>query len=448
VASPWLALPAGTDVRDVARRLSVAREGFLSTGRVDSGLRQLVAESWRRCLDHGTDPLSGPPIALSDSELEDHRNAHPLAAAMPVVRRLLVEDARDAGFIVALTDADGRLLWVEGAPGSRRRAERFGFVAGATWSEDAAGTNAPGTALALDHPVQIFASEHLADPVTEWSCSAAPIHAPDGTLVGAIDLTGGNEVAAPHNLTLVRTVAAAVEAELRIRELRQGGTGRQARPSGPRQLIRVPGPARQRASTSQPIAVQLRLLGRPTGELETPEGVIPLRLRHAEILLLLTLNPAGLTADQLAIELHDRTTAPVTLRAELSRLRDLLSRRAGVELGSRPYRLLGELDSDLAQVRRLLQRGAYRRALAGYSGPVLPESTAPGVESARERLRHEVRSCLLSGRDGDLLWGYANSVDGVHDLEVWEACLRVLPPTSRRAPVLRARIRQLHEEFR
>jgi hypothetical protein len=191
----------------------------------------------------------------------------------------------------------------------------------------------------------------------------------------------------------------------------------------------------------------LHLLGHPTGELVTPLGVTPLRLRHAEILLLLSLNPGGLTSEQLAIELHDRTTAPVTLRAELSRLRDLLGRHDGVELGSRPYRLLGTLDSDLAEVRRLLHRGAYRRALAEYRGALLPESTAPGVEAARERLRHEVRACLLAGRDADLLWTYAQSPEGAGDLEVWEACRRALPATSRRRPVVEARVRQLHAEY-
>jgi hypothetical protein len=172
-----------------------------------------------------------------------------------------------------------------------------------------------------------------------------------------------------------------------------------------------------------------------------------LRLRHAEILLLLTLNPGGLTSEQLAIELHDRATAPVTLRAELSRLRDLLARHGTVELASRPYRLVGELDSDVAEMRRLLHRGAYRRALATYAGPVLPESVAPGVEATRERVRRELRSCLLSARDADLLWSFGNITDGREDLEVWEACLRALPPGSRRAPVVAARVRQLHDEL-
>jgi transcriptional regulator of acetoin/glycerol metabolism len=84
-----------------------------------------------------------------DDALEVWRQSHPLASVMPVIRRLLVEDASDAGLLVAVSDAAGRKLWVEGHNGLRTRAEQMHFVAGALWSEDRAGTNAPGTALGL-----------------------------------------------------------------------------------------------------------------------------------------------------------------------------------------------------------------------------------------------------------------------------------------------------------
>ena len=215
-----------------------------------------MADSWQRSLERGADPRGGPPVELTDADLAEYRDAHPLAAAMPVVRRLLVEDAAEAGLIVALTDASGQLLWVEGSAGSRRRAEGIGFVEGATWSEEAAGTNAPGTALALDHAVQIFGAEHLAGPVTEWSCSAAPIHAPDGSLLGAVDLTGGDDAAAPaqpHPGPLGRRgdrgrAAAAATAH------RDGSPGRpERRPAARHPLLdRDPGDDRPPAAATRP----------------------------------------------------------------------------------------------------------------------------------------------------------------------------------------------------
>ena len=66
------------------------------------------------------------------------------------------------------------------------------FVPGADWSERGAGTNAPGTALALDRELQIRGSEHFSRVVQPWSCTAVPVHDPaTGALLGAIDLTGG-----------------------------------------------------------------------------------------------------------------------------------------------------------------------------------------------------------------------------------------------------------------
>ena len=104
--------------------------------------------------------------------------------------------------------ADGTLLWVEGDPVARGKAEKMNFAPGADWSERGAGTNAPGTALALDREIQIRGSEHFSRIVQPWSCTAAPVHDPSsGALLGAIDLTGGASVASPQTLALVRAIA-------------------------------------------------------------------------------------------------------------------------------------------------------------------------------------------------------------------------------------------------
>jgi transcriptional regulator of acetoin/glycerol metabolism len=62
---------------------------------------------------------------------------------------------------MAVSDASGQLLWVEGHRVARTARERMNFVEGAWWDEEHAGTNAPGTALALALDVQIFATEHF-----------------------------------------------------------------------------------------------------------------------------------------------------------------------------------------------------------------------------------------------------------------------------------------------
>ncbi|MCW2622460.1 MAG: putative phytochrome sensor protein, partial [Frankiales bacterium] len=320
----------------------------------------LVQDSWLRSSGYGVDPDSAPPVDLVDEALEDHRSAHPMAAVLPVVRRLLVEHAASEDLVVAVTDAAGRLLWVEGHNGLRARCERLHFVAGARWDERSAGTNAPGVALALDRPVRIQAAEHWARQVQPWSCSAAPVHHPrSGVLLGALDVTGDSRAGTAGTLALVAATVAAVERELLLADLG----------------ARVP----QRQG-------ELQVLGAPA------YCGAPLSTRHAEILLLLAEHPAGLTADQLACALDERDLDPVTVRAEVHRLRRELP--AGMLLG-RPYRCAAPVATDLDRVRRLLAQGRLDLAVDAYCSPVLPRSCAPGVVAIRNELAQQVRVALL-----------------------------------------------------
>ena len=110
------------------------------------------------------------------------------------------------------------LMTIEGsAPVRLRAAGDMNFAEGTLWSEGGAGTNAIGTAIALDHAVQVFGPEHFSDPVQRWTCSAAPIHDPDtGAVIGVIDLTGDLNTVHPHSLAVATATARAVEASLQL----------------------------------------------------------------------------------------------------------------------------------------------------------------------------------------------------------------------------------------
>src|SRR3546814_9074039 len=96
---------------------------------------------------------------------------------MDMVRALLLPGtAEESGVVVAVGDAAGRLLWVEGDRRIRGLTGDMGFVAGANWSEAAVGTSAPGTAIALNRSVHIRQAEHFNRHVQHWSCTAAPAH--------------------------------------------------------------------------------------------------------------------------------------------------------------------------------------------------------------------------------------------------------------------------------
>lgn len=431
-----------SDRREHAPRLLVERaHDELVAGHADdprlAAVRSLVRDSWSRSLAGLVGVEGAPPLELDAEALAAYRSAHPLAGAMAMIRSLLLPgDALESGVVVAVGDAAGRLLWVEGDRTVRALTGDMGFVAGANWSEAAVGTAAPGTALALDRSVQIRGPEHFNRLVQPWSCTAAPVHDPETrAILGVLDVTGGAEAATPQAQLLVDATARAVESELLVARLRQ----RAEPPRRFRSALPARRPAPQRAAT-------LRVLGRDLGALDLPDGrTVELSSRHAELLLMLATHRQGLSGERLAELVYDDPRSD-SLRPELVRLKKVLAEHAPhLVPASRPYRLEAALETDLHQVLSLLDRGAHRVALAAYSGDALPGSRAPGVEELRDSARATLREALLAEASAEVLLAYADTTAGADDLEVLRLCLRMLPARSPRRAGLVARIERLEQ---
>ena len=218
--NPWAAMDATTSPSLRARELRRIWDHAVSDGRLEQ-LRLPIAESWRRSRVAGIDPsrARAPTVLADRRDARERWEAHPLAAAAPLIRSWLRSIADESEHLIVVSDADGVVLWVDGDARVRSAAaDVMNFVEGALWSEAGAGTNAIGTALAADHPVQVHAAEHVSEIVHAWTCSAAPVHDPeDGRLLGVIDLTGLMARAHPHSLDAALAAARAVEADLRVR---------------------------------------------------------------------------------------------------------------------------------------------------------------------------------------------------------------------------------------
>ncbi|MFI1925919.1 MULTISPECIES: helix-turn-helix domain-containing protein [unclassified Streptomyces] len=404
MTDPWVALEPGADPAERVRVLRRAHETFTEAGTVPRPVRTVVADSWRRSARAGVGPDGTASVELTDGDLGAYRSEHPLARVMPLFRELMGTFAADGEHLLAVCDAHGRLLWVEGHAATRRQAGRMNFVPGARWAESAVGTNAPGTAVALDRPVQVFAAEHFIRRVQPWTCAAAPVHDPrTGRVLGAVDITGGDGLAHPHSLGFVQAVARAAEAHLALL-------------------------APQRPAVDAP---RLTVLGRDEARLVTGGRDLRLSRRHSEILVLLARRPEGLTGDELLCALYeDESVPPVTLRAELARLRGVLG--PGL-LASRPYRLTVACESDVAVVERRLAAGAVTAAATAYTGPPLPSSQAPAVARLRRRLAEGLRAALIARGDPDLLADWAYAPWGEDDLDVWRALAAARPTAATRA---------------
>ncbi|MEU9236272.1 GAF domain-containing protein [Streptomyces subrutilus] len=412
---PSVALPGGTDPARRTRELRRAHAAFTRDGRVEAPVRAVIARSWRRCARARVSPECLPRVELAEPQLRPYREEHPLARVMPLFRDLVGAFAANGAHLLAVCDARGRLLWVEGEPGTLRRAEGLGFVPGAHWAETAMGTNAPGTAVALGAPVQVFGAEHFSRRVHPWTCAAAPVRDPrTGGLLGAVDITGGDGLAHPHSLAFVQAVARAAEAQLALLD---------------------PGP---------PAAGDtLAALGRDEALLVAGGRRVRLGRRHSEIMVLLAYHPAGLSGEELAVALYeDESVSPVTLRAEISRLRALLGPSAPL---SRPYRTARPLDADFTALTRHLAAGAVSAALHPYPGPLLPASTAPGIVRLRRRIEDQARAAVIARAEAGPLADWVCSPWGADDQEAWRALASALPPEDR--PAALARVRALDGEL-
>ena len=450
MASGWQALRRGESVRERRTQIERAHAQFVGVAgsaaepelrehfAAQQTLRPVVFDSWLRSRRRTLDPDRTPDQrALTEEELQELRRIHPLGQVLPVVQRLLLDEASDSGFIVAIGDAAGRLLWVDGDARLRSSAENMGFTAGMDWSEAAVGTSAPGSAIALDHAFQVLGAEHYNRSVHQWSCTAIPVHDPDdGSILGVIDVTGGDAAASPHLLPLVEATRAAVEAELQLAALRARIDRERPRPG--RGRTASGGPARAQSA-------RLVLLGRDPGILEYAGEVLPLGGRHAEILLALAATPRGLTAAVLAEQVYGDAASEQTLRAEMVRLRKWLSGSApGIGLESRPYRLRDTVRIDAREMLSALERGAHRLALAAYEGPVLPHSDAPVVRALRDDVDATLRESMLQSAAADPLFEYAQHWAS-DDAEVWQTLLGILPPMSPKRARVVARLEALQQ---
>ncbi|PYI65862.1 transcriptional regulator [Arthrobacter livingstonensis] len=405
-------------------------------------VRPLVRESWQRSLDALPSPEAAtPPLAWEGRELQEFRRSHPLAAVMPVIQQLLIQPSRDTGLLIAVGDEHGRLLWVEGDSAARRHGERINFAQGADWSELAAGTSAPGTALVLGQAVQIRGEEHFNPAVHSWSCTAVPLHDPDsGGILGIVDITGGIDAVGTNTLSLVQATVAAAEAQLRIQRLERRAAA--PRRSSPGYLAgsRNPDPSKPLYRDS------LQILGRDQGLLHIGGQALTLSERHTEILTMLALHHDGLTAEQLTDMVYPDGTSLTSIRAEMVRLRRLLGRLSPTLVPeSRPYRLPRTLVVDAGQVLSYLDRGAHRLALNIYRGEVLPRSDARDIHSLRTRVGLLLREAILSDASPDVLLQYLQLPQAADDAEAWQCALRLLPPRSPRRAAVVAHLEALED---
>jgi hypothetical protein len=368
-------------------------------------LRAEVSESWMRSLPTVDPGLRSAPPAPQDAGWAGSALREPVTELADELRGI----TEDAGFVAAVTDARGTIVWTTGGRVMRRRAEQVNFAPGGRWDEGAMGTNALSLALRTGRPSTVFSAEHLVAALHGWVCYCAPVHGPDGRVLGVLDLSTTWDRSHPLALPTVRTLTSAIEG--RLRDL--------ARERRPR----------------EPAAAGVRLAC--LGAAGVTSGGVPLHLppRQLEILALLALEPDGFPPERLRDALYgDRPVTASTFKAEVSHLRRALEGA----VATRRYALTGPVDCDAVQVLRALERGDTATAVDLYRGPLLPLSEAPGLLAWRAQLEVVVREAVLAAASPEHALRYGERAP--YDAEIHEHALRTLAPTDTRRALAAGRL--------
>lgn len=157
-----------------------------------------------------------PSHILREEEKEAAlRESHRLIEIADPFLELLYSFLRESGFIIVLTNKDGCILRLTGDEPTIKSAAELNMVVGAYMDERSIGTNAMGTAISENMPVQVSAKEHFLTKYQQCTCSAAPVHDEDGNIIGTVNLTGSRELVHPHTLGLVVAAVTSIEFQLK-----------------------------------------------------------------------------------------------------------------------------------------------------------------------------------------------------------------------------------------
>ncbi|MFZ5966377.1 MAG: sigma-54-dependent Fis family transcriptional regulator [Bacillota bacterium] len=147
-------------------------------------------------------------------KLEEKREL--IITAEPFMNQLY-NFVKGSNFFSLLTDEEGCILSIIGDERILTEAFELEMIPGAYMDEANIGTNAMGTALAEEIPVQVSGDEHFVKAYHRWTCSASPIRNQEGKIIGTLDLTGYSASVHSHTLGMVVAAAHAIESMLEIK---------------------------------------------------------------------------------------------------------------------------------------------------------------------------------------------------------------------------------------
>lgn len=202
---------------DFLVNIKMAWERFINEDIIEEFVDPLIASSWKRCKRNKINHSTGYGKIANHNKVDAlmNKNKELLSVARPIMKNLngLV---LGTNFVLVLTDNEGYIIETIGEELVMREATLLNFSIGSLWSEEEVGTNAIGTCIKENKPMQVIGAEHYCQYHHVWTCAAAPIHNAKGELVGVIDMSGSFDRAHKHTLGIVVAAAYSIENEMSL----------------------------------------------------------------------------------------------------------------------------------------------------------------------------------------------------------------------------------------
>lgn len=182
-------------------------------------IREPIYESWLRCKICRVDPFaaSGPKLSPGDLKLLLRDNAKLMQVATPLMEDLY-QFIKGSRFVIILADREGYVLKTLSNAAMMGQLTRYNIIPGSNFSERFMGTNAIGTALYTDEPIQVSGEEHYLREFHAWTGSAAPIHSPDNQVIGCLCIAGPVDETHIHNLGMIVSTVNSIEKQFLLKD--------------------------------------------------------------------------------------------------------------------------------------------------------------------------------------------------------------------------------------
>ena len=324
-------------------------------------LGHTIMSSWQR-----SDSAAIPNERSAAPLVNVQKNFSPLQYALAYCGDELKNIAEQSSMALAVADVGSTIIWSAAQGAMRRAAENVHFIEGGQWREEAVGTNALALSLKTERSFCVFSSEHYMSSVKDWACYAAPIFDPYSKhVLGVVDLSITWDKHNSLGLLAAERCASIIQSAL-LEHQRQ----------------------------------QLYIRAFAVPQVSFNGRVLVITPRQIEILTILALCPQGLTLDSLHQALYgERKVSIGTLKAEMSQLREVL----GGMLGSRPYRLLADVEADFLQAEAALDRGSIEVALKFCCGLFLAKTESPFLIAWRDCLESRLSDAIFKANETDVL---------------------------------------------